>query len=191
MPPAGREDRLPVNCQGTQTMTSEPKTNMCYPTETINQFLSVSHLWAGCGAVCPGRLAGSPSPAWPAGCTWSRWTKPPESEASAARWGGQPPRGRGCTVVWRRPADSPVCWAEGGCGCGWRGHLEPSGGHQPDAPSQERSRCCRGVWRRLAGQRRRTVWAYWELEVVPPSWTDLYLQPEGEHRHKEHEIKRK
>lgn len=39
MPPAGREDRLPVNCQGTETMTSEPKTNMCYPTETINQFL--------------------------------------------------------------------------------------------------------------------------------------------------------
>lgn len=34
------------------------------------------------------------------------------------------------------------------------------------------------------GRTRNTVWAYWELEVAPPSWTDLYQRPvenQGKH----------
>lgn len=42
MPPAGREDWLPVNCEGTETVTSERKTNVCHPTVNINQFVSQS-----------------------------------------------------------------------------------------------------------------------------------------------------
>ncbi len=50
--------------------------------------------------------------------------KLPESEASAAQ-SGEFLRGQGCMVAQRRLVDSPACWAEGACGCGWRGHPEP------------------------------------------------------------------
>lgn len=127
--------------------------------------LSVGYLGAGCGAGCPGRPAGSPSPA---GCTWSRWTKPPPSAASAAR-GAEPPRGRGCRGAQRRPAGSPAWRAEAACGCGWRGHPAPGGGPPRAAPSRGRSQCCRAAWRSPTG---RTVWAYWELEADPKSRTE-------------------